>query len=131
MYGAAPYLMREFLVTQEEAEQILRHWMRNYDPDDYRPEQLRVCYKRPGEAAEVREISNTLNALQGLVGGFIELAKVVSEGVGILCNEEGLLENLPYNCMGMVGPLVWLGLSEDDFRSLTDAEVEEIMQRWG
>lgn len=94
-------------------------------------ETLRVCYKRPGEAAYVREIPNTIGALQSLVGGFIELARVVSRGVGILCNEEGLIQELPHNCMELVGPLVWIGLSTDDFRSLTDEEVEGIMQRWG
>lgn len=131
MWGAAPYLMREFDVDEKEATQILLNWMQHYNPNDYRPERLRVCYKRPGEAAAVREINNSIDALQGLVGGFIELAKVVSEGVGILCNEEGLMFNLPVNIYGLVGPLVWIGLSEDDFRSLTDEEVEEIMQRWG
>ena len=131
MYGAAPYLAEYFDLTLEEADQILRRWMRNYNPDDYTPERLRVCYKRPGEAADVREINNSIDALQGLVGGFFELAKVVKEGVGILCNEEGLMFNLPVNIYGLVGPLVWIGLSEDDFRSLTDEEVEEIMQRWG
>jgi hypothetical protein len=92
---------------------------------------LKVCYKQPGEIVQVREVNNTLDALQGLVGGYIELARVVSEGVGILCNEEALILRLPYNRMGLYGPLVWIGLSEEDWRSLTDEEVAEIMDRYG
>lgn len=38
MYLAAPYLAEHFLLTLEEAEQILRHWMRHYNPDDYKEE---------------------------------------------------------------------------------------------
>ena len=131
MYGAAPYLAEHFMLTLEEADHILRNWMRNYNPDDYKPETLRVCYKRPGEFAQVREINNSLGALQHLVGGLIEMAGLWSRDVGILVNEEGLLLNLHTNCMGLFGPMVWVGLTKDDFRSLTDAEVEGIMDKWG
>ena len=93
---------------------------------------LRVCYKRPGELAQVREINNSLGALQHLVGGFIEVAPTPwSMGVGMLCNEEALLLDMPYNCMGLWGPVVWLGVTGEDFRSLTDEEVAEIMQVYG
>lgn len=35
MYGAIPYLIHEFGVSQEEASAILSDWMRNYKRSDY------------------------------------------------------------------------------------------------
>lgn len=35
MYGATPYLMEKFDLTQHEAKNILTDWMRNYNPVDY------------------------------------------------------------------------------------------------
>lgn len=36
MYGATPYLMREFDLNDEEAKKILLDWMKNYNPADYK-----------------------------------------------------------------------------------------------
>lgn len=36
MYGAIPYLMKEFKIEYSEAKDILRSWMQNYNPDDYK-----------------------------------------------------------------------------------------------
>jgi hypothetical protein len=95
-------------------------------------ETLRACYKRSGKLAQVREINNSLDALQHLVGGYIEVAPGYwGEGVALICNEEGLMLDMPYNCMGLFGPVVWLGVAGEDFRSLTDEEVTEIMQVYG
>ena len=49
----------------------------------------------PGEPARLVEIPDTLEALQGLVGGYIE--GVFGEEAVIYVNEEGLLLNLPFN----------------------------------
>jgi hypothetical protein len=35
MFGAAPYLMRTFDLTQQEAREILSDWMKNYNRKDY------------------------------------------------------------------------------------------------
>ena len=35
MYGATPYLMKEFDLSRSEAQKILVDWMQNYNPDDY------------------------------------------------------------------------------------------------
>ena len=35
MFGAVPYLVNEFDLTQLEASAILSDWMRNYNPEDY------------------------------------------------------------------------------------------------
>lgn len=38
MYGAAPYLMEEFGLCKQEAVEILKDWLRNYDANDYERE---------------------------------------------------------------------------------------------
>lgn len=39
MYGAAPYLMREFGMSRDEANTVLTDWMTNYNPADYEDQQ--------------------------------------------------------------------------------------------
>lgn len=36
MFGATPYLQKEFGLSYEEAGKILTDWMKNYDPKDYK-----------------------------------------------------------------------------------------------
>lgn len=45
---------------------------------------------------EVKNIDNSLKALQELVGGNIEITSF-DEGVLLVCNEEGRIHNLPIN----------------------------------
>ena len=35
MFGAVPYLMEEFDLDKQEATNVLKDWMENYNPDDY------------------------------------------------------------------------------------------------
>lgn len=35
MFGAVPYLMKEFGLERKEASKILCDWMKNYNADDY------------------------------------------------------------------------------------------------
>ena len=85
-----------------------------------------VVLKADG-AVEMRRIPNTLEALQELVGGYIEHVEFTPE-IGILCNEEGRLEGLPENVYlpHLVGDVVLIGEPQDggdEFRGLTRKEV--------
>lgn len=35
MFGAVPYIQREFGIERSEASKILADWMNNYNPEDY------------------------------------------------------------------------------------------------
>lgn len=35
MFGAVPYLMKEFRLSHKEAQEILVDWMKNYKREDY------------------------------------------------------------------------------------------------
>ena len=56
---------------------------------------MKILYKKPGEAPEIRDVANDLGALQDLVGGYIETVTVGN--VVIICNEEGKLKGMPLN----------------------------------
>lgn len=59
-------------------------------------DKIRVLVKEPGKPAEVREIDNTLEAVQAIVGGHIETLRI-SDSVFCYLNDEGKLINLAPN----------------------------------
>ena len=61
-------------------------------------ERIRAIVKRPDEMyGHMTNISNSLKNLQNTVEGYIETVTVASDLV-IICNEEGVIRNLPFNC---------------------------------
>lgn len=117
-------------IYRQMVEDGLAYWTQWEDevlPDP--PATLKVCYKRPGEAVQVREISNTISALQNLVGGYIEISRTWHNGVLILCDEEGLIKGKRPNCMGLVGDIAFIGVKGSDFCSLTDDQIQSI-EEW-
>lgn len=91
---------------------------------------IHIIYKAPGLPPEPREIPNTLEELQALVGGRIETVTLASDAV-IICNEEGRLRHLPFNCrflgVGFVGPLVIAGVRDDSFADLPECCTELLL----
>lgn len=85
---------------------------------------MKAVYKEPGKAARIVEIENSLQALQKAVGGYIEAITLFAD-VAILCNEEGRLQGLPYNCTvrgtRFVGPILAVGTAGSKMRGISDA----------
>lgn len=92
---------------------------------------MKAVYKEPGKAARIVEIENSLQALQKAVGGYIETVTAFSDAA-ILCNEEGGLQGLPYNCTAMgvsfVGPILAVGVDGCEMCGLSD-EAADLLQR--
>lgn len=82
---------------------------------------ISVLLKRPGEIPRHVNVSNSLEALQKNVEGYIETV-TLAEDLVIICNEEGLLKEMPYNCticgQPFVGPILMVGREEDEFADL-------------
>ena len=80
-------------------------------------ENISVIIKEPGKKAYAKEIPNTLEILKEIVGGHIESVTVSSDMV-IICNEEGLYLNLPYNCsfcnIDFVGTIIFCGFHGEE-----------------
>lgn len=68
------------------------------------------------DPGEIREIENTLEAFQDLVGGYIETF-TCSTDVTLVINEDGRILGLPVNrdfCgHRFVGPMVFVGYDDD------------------
>ena len=79
-----------------------------------------VAVKRPNETAFLTRIDNTLEELQRIVGGYIETTTFGD--VVVICNEEGLIYGLPYNCdfcgIDFCGTIIFCGEDEDEFTDL-------------
>lgn len=79
-------------------------------------------------------IKNTLEDLQGCVGGLLEccgLPEMESRGIELLCNEEGFLKCLEPNVnlfpFYFVGDLVAVGVKDDEFISITADQYDFMM----
>ena len=58
---------------------------------------MRILVIRPGEQPKVEEIDDCLEAMQAVVGGYIESLMPWKDDVAIICNEEGKINGLPMN----------------------------------
>ena len=79
---------------------------------------MKAIRKKPGCAPEIIEVENTLKALQQEVEGYIEVI-TLPYGAAIICNEEGRLHGLPYNCCvfgtSFVGTVLVVGTKGEEF----------------
>ena len=73
---------------------------------------------------EIQDGADHLEQMQAIVGGLIEPIYPYHEEVAIVCNEEGLINGLPFNRSvpggygGVFGTFFICGLGEEDFCSL-------------
>jgi hypothetical protein len=85
-------------------------------------QKIKAIVKRPDEMyGHMTWISNSLKNLQNTVDGYIETVTVASDMV-IICNEEGLINWLPFNCaVGghlLHGDIVVVGTDGEDFTDI-------------
>lgn len=103
---------------------------------------IKVIVKRPDEKiGHVTYISNTLENLQKIVGGKIEVVHTGISGLILVCDEEGKLKEYQKNfLMGgrmfpdlVVGTVVLCGESEDDFADvpINLAQWKVALELWG
>lgn len=103
---------------------------------------IKVLVVEPLKAPYVKVIPNTLSALQSEVGEYIQTFYPLygDKGMEIICNEEGKNNGLPLNrtfCDNsgniyeiIAGTFLVVGLSESNFCSLTNAQVEKYLRRF-
>lgn len=95
--------------------------------------QYRVVYVEPGKPAVEKKIGTKLEDLQAEVGGLIECIYCHRDGTLIVANDEAKLLGMEGNRRldgGSViaGPFFVIGDAGENFRSLTDAEVNRYLQ---
>lgn len=96
-------------------------------------EKIKALLFEPGKKPKDIEIENSLEAFQEAVKGYIETLSI-SETVVLIANEEGLIRRMKPCVMvsipethdalytTLAGPVVAVGVQEDEFRSLTRVE---------
>lgn len=103
---------------------------------------MRVIMMEVLKPAEVKEIDGSLEGMQAIVGGSIELYCPFKEHVGIIVNEEGKILGLPENRMVsdngkiidiLCGPAFIVNLDSEDgnFTDVTDEQIKLLMPRIG
>ena len=98
---------------------------------------MRVVYVEPNKPAYITDVEHTLEAEQKAVGsGLIQPLYIEDDNTVIISNEESKLKGMPGNrrfgdgTSIIAGPFFVCGIAGDDFRSLTDEEVEKYMDRF-
>ena len=103
---------------------------------------MRVIVVEPKKKPEVREIGDSLESMQKIVGGLIEAVYPFDEPVALIANEEGKLLNLPLNralrddegtVYDIISGTFFLCAAPPDsdrFAGLTDRQVKTYMERF-
>ena len=96
---------------------------------------MKVLMVEPMKAPYTTELNNTLDNLQKAVDGYIQVLYPFDDSACIICNEEGKLTGLPLNRAVrddsgeiydiLAGTFIITGLTEDDFCSLSDSQLDE------
>ncbi|MDD4188219.1 MAG: DUF3846 domain-containing protein [Bacilli bacterium] len=93
---------------------------------------INVLIVEPNELPYEKTIPNTLKAKQEIVNGYIQCTSLLADpDVVLICNEEGKINNLPYNRdIGhdiIAGTFIIAGddIENGDFKSLTKEQVEK------
>lgn len=92
---------------------------------------MKVLKKAPGESWKTIDIENDLGVLQEAVGGYIE-AYTFCKDAAVICNEEGRLMDLPFNCwylgMDWYGTILIAGIAGEEFCGLTDEQIKFLVK---
>ena len=98
---------------------------------------INVLIVEPNELPYEKEIPNTLEAKQEIVGGYIETTVLLDDDeVILICNEEAKLDDLPYNRdIGydiISGTFIIAGddYENGDFKSLTEEQIVKYKKKF-
>ena len=91
---------------------------------------MRILIIEPGKHPRKADISHNLYDLQKTVGGYIQAIYPWEDRVALVCDEEGLLKNAPFNRLvapqtAIFGTFFICGLAEEEFDDLPDDLMEK------
>ena len=103
-------------------------------------EKMKVLVVEPMKKPYVKEIDSGLASLQNEVGGYIQAVYPWEEMCAIVCDEEAKLTGKELNRALrdkdghiydiVAGTFLIVGLSEDDFTSLTDEQIQKFSKKF-
>ena len=94
---------------------------------------MRILIVAPDRYPRIAEIPHTLEAMQQTVGGYIEITSPWRDPVALVCDEEGLLKQLPFNRLvapqsAIFGPFFLCGIGEEDLTDLPEELADKYMR---
>lgn len=94
---------------------------------------MKVLIVEPGKHPRRADIVHTLESLQAVVDGYIEVTYPWKDKIGLVCNDEGLLRQLPFNRLvapnnAIFGTFFLCGLGEEDLTDLPDEMANKYMK---
>lgn len=92
---------------------------------------ITIVVKEPGKTPEVKEIDDTLEAMQEVVGGYIELVAMPNK-LDFYVNEDGIMQELPFNThirgLPVVGTVFAASRnSSGDTIGLNQSQIDKVM----
>lgn len=92
---------------------------------------MKAIIKKVGEAPQVVNLENTLEAVQKAVGGYIEVLRI-DRNLLMICDEEGKLKGKSYNFdLGhdiIVGDVLFVQSDGEDFTDLNETNIETVLK---
>ena len=94
---------------------------------------MKVLIVEPGKHPRKADIEHTLESMQAIVDGYIEITYPWKDAVGLVCTDEGLLRQLPFNRLGapgsgLFGTFFLCGLGEEDLNDLPDDMADKYLK---
>lgn len=94
---------------------------------------MRILIVEPERHPRIEEIPHTLEAMQQTVGGYIEITYPWRDPIALVCDEEGLLKQLPFNRIvapqsAIFGTFFLCGIGEEDLTDLPEELVDKYMR---
>ena len=101
---------------------------------------MKVLVVEPQKKPYVKDIDDTLESMQSVVGGLIEPVYIDDSEVVLVANEEGIINNLPFNRAIISGNIIQLAIfgtffvcgdseNHDDFIGLSEDKISEYSER--
>lgn len=97
---------------------------------------MKVLIREPiNQPLQLKEITGTLEELQEIVGGYIEVVRITPD-ILCICNEDGKRKNLGNNFYHdfygwILGTVIFASDSGKEFGSLTDSQVRYVQEYIG
>ena len=96
---------------------------------------MKILVVEPGKHPYEKEIEGTLKEMQKIVGGRIQALYPFRDKAGVVCNDEGISLQMPFNrkideeCY-IFGTFFLCGLGLEDFTSLPENLMEKYRKRF-
>lgn len=96
---------------------------------------MNVLVVQPGKSPKEMVIDGSLKSMQHIVGGLIEPAYTRDDSVVFVCNDEGIINGMPFNReiekgQFIFGPFFICGNGEEEFASLTEEQMDKYKKRF-